>query len=134
MEVTHMNFFVEHINNIKIIDNIKEKIQPKTYDDSLEKIIVFDETQQKMNNILLQHEHNRMINIHNLDAYFDLVDRNNKRFHELNIWLHHKHYKDYQKEVVKEIALQELFKKRTLKEIDELIQDHETNKNQIGRC
>lgn len=112
-------------NVIGLINDVKSSISKNEENDSLEKIIVFNDTDRQMNKILMQHEHDRMKNIHNLDAYFDLVERNDKRFHEVNNYLHNTYGRDYQKEVLKEIALALIIKKCTLHEIGELYKKHE---------
>lgn len=110
---------------IDLLNDVKASLNKNEEEDSLDKIVVFDETDKKMNKILMQHEHDRMVNIHNLDAYFDLVERNDKRFLEVNNYLHNRYGRNYQKEVLKEIALALIIKKCTLSEIGELYQKHE---------
>lgn len=96
--------------------------------DDVENVIIFDSYTEEITEILLKKEHDRKINIHNLDNYLELVDKNEKHFLELNNWLYDRHHLLYQKEVLKEIALEQLFQKYTLNDIDELIQKHESNK------
>ena len=116
------------INSIvNIVNEFKTALQKDndTEDSLLDKIVIVDGYNRELTEQLLREEHNRRINIHNLDEYINIVERNDKRFHELNIWLHNQHHRDYQKEVLKEIALEQMFKKKTLREIDELIKKHE---------
>ena len=96
--------------------------------DDVENVIIFDSYTEEITEMLLKKEHDRKINIHNLDNYLELVDKNEKHFLELNNWLYDHHHQLYQKEVLKEIALEQLFRKYTLNDIEELIKKHESNK------
>ena len=108
----------------KILGEIKSVLKSSEENEN-EKIVVIDGYNTWITEKLIEREHKRMVNIHNLDEYLSLRERNIKRFNELNNWLKTKHYKDFQLEVVKEIALEQLFKKYTLNDIDELIIKHE---------
>lgn len=96
--------------------------------DDIENVIIFDSYTEEITEILLKKEHDRKINIHNLDNYLELVDKNEKHFLELNNWLYDRHHRLYQKEVLKEIALEQLFRKYELNDIEQLIKKHESNK------
>lgn len=111
---------------IQKLRGIIEEIQTTPEDeDSLDKIVVFSDYDKKMNEMLIKNEHDRMVNIHNLDAYLDLVEFNDKRFREVNNYLHNTYGHSFQKEVLKEIALSIIIKEYTLADIGELIYKHE---------
>ena len=112
---------------ISLISDIKTSLRNNEDEDSLDKIIVFSDYDKKMNQRLIQNEHDRMTNIHNLDAYFDLVEKNDKYFNQVNEYLYNKYGRYYQKEVLKEISLARIMSKYTLEEIGELYQQHENN-------
>lgn len=110
--------------NINEINNWKNQIQiiwKKIHDDP---VIVIDTYQMEITESLIKQEHERKINIHNLDKYFKLCDQNQTRWEGINHSLHKKHYKDFQKEVFKEILLQEAYKKLTTEEISDLFEKY----------
>ena len=110
--------------NINEINNWKNQLQiiwKKIHDDP---VIVIDTYQMEVTESLINQEHNRKINIHNWDEYLKLQDKNQPRWDTINDTLHKKHYKDFQKEVFKEILLAEAYKKLTTEEINELFEKY----------
>ena len=63
--------------------------------------------------------------IHNLTGYYKLADKNGKRWDELNKILHRRYGVYFHEEVLKEIAVDRLFKEYTINDIDQLITDYE---------
>ena len=110
-----------------VISEIKSVLKNRDESEE-EKIIVIDAYNEWITEKLIEREHERMMNIHNLDEYLSLRERNTNRFEELNKWLKSKHFHDFQVEVVKEIALEQLFKRYTLNDIEGLIKNHENPK------
>lgn len=86
-----------------------------------DKIIVVNGWSDKIMNELLAQEHDRKINIHNLAKYLDLVDENKILFYDLDEKLHEKYHKHFQIEMLKEIALQLLFRKCNIEDVEEIL-------------
>lgn len=63
--------------------------------------------------------------IHNLTGYYKLSEKNTKRWDELNKILHRRYGVYFHEEVLKEIAVDRLFKGYTINDIDQLITDYE---------
>jgi hypothetical protein len=107
------------------LKNLISEVQCVGEDDDFDKTIVYSRYEQELNDKLIEMEHERMKDIHNLDAYLDLKERNDKLFREVNNYLHNTYGWDYQKEVLKEISFNRFMRKYTLHEIGEMVQKHE---------
>lgn len=118
---------------VKIVDDFKTALQKDEAEDSLlDKIVIVDGYHRELAEQLLREEHDRKVNIYNLDNYLTLKDRNEMNFKRAENVLYERHGKHYQKEVFKEVALDLFLRKYTINEIDELIKKHESKK-QIRR-
>ena len=105
-----------------IINLIKQ--ERKEQDD--DKVVVIDAYNMKITEDLIRQEHNRRVNIHNLDEYINLCNRNDKRMIQLNEVLSSRHHgKEYQTEVLKEIALEQILKKLTINDVEKLMDKYQ---------
>ena len=113
-----------HINFNTWINNIKETLQG-TNSITEEPIIVIDDYPRWITEQLIKQEHERKIHIHDLDAYFDLQEKNLRKWKHLQEVLSLWYKQEYQYEVLKEIALSKLFKTYKIEEICYMIREHE---------
>lgn len=79
---------------------------------------------RKLTEHLLQREQNRQVNIHNKEAYLEIEKINHRQYQSLNDALEKKYHTPFQKEVIKEIAVRELFKKSTVTDIEQLLMEY----------
>lgn len=63
--------------------------------------------------------------IKNLQGYYTLSEQNSKRWRKFNRMLHRRYGRYFNEELLKEIAMDQLYTKYTLNELDELISDFE---------
>jgi len=98
------------------------------FDEVKEELLYNEDTQpkypRKLTEHLLQREKNRRINIHNKTAYQNLKEKNNRQYNALNKTLERKYHTPFQEEVIKEIAVRELFKTATVADLEQLLMQY----------
>ena len=99
------------IVDVKSIKNVEDD----------DKIIVINGWSDEIVDELIAQEHDRKINIHNLAKYLEIVEENKNIFYELDNKLYEKYNKHFQLEMLKEIALQLLFRKCSIEEVEEIL-------------
>jgi len=96
-------------------------------------IKLFDELTTKPETAHIQREMNKVDlaptmvaqHIHNLEGYFEISEKNSKRWKQLNKILHRRYGYYFSEELFKEIAADAIFKTLTINEIEDMITEYE---------
>lgn len=110
----------------KTIVELKKALQStnKKQDDDVVYVKVYNEYETQFVERLIEKQSQLLANIHNIDKHMTLQDSNRLRWEDYSEGLQKINHKEYNIEMLKEIALAELFKDYRPPEIDELIEKY----------